>query len=168
MNNKLRKLQLIDIEILRNVVAILDKNNLQYYMIAGTLLGAVRHHGFIPWDDDIDIAMPRKDYEQFLAKNSNELPNNLHVKNFRNDSNFKYYITRIVDDRYKVIELRNRNSKESITNISIDIFPIDGVPNNKIKRNIYYLHVLFYRALISLIQKDNIDRMRKRNFWKNY
>ncbi|ARD94865.1 LicD family protein [Lactococcus lactis] len=164
MNNKLRKLQLIDIEILRNVVAILDKNNLQYYMIAGTLLGAVRHHGFIPWDDDIDIAMPRKDYEQFLAKNSNELPNNLHVKNFRNDSNFKYYITRIVDDRYKVIELRNRNSKESITNISIDIFPIDGVPNNKIKRNIYYLHVLFYRALISLIQKDNIDRMRKRNF----
>lgn len=164
MNNELRKLQLIDIEILRNVVAILDKNNLQYYMIAGTLLGAVRHHGFIPWDDDIDIAMPRKDYEQFLAKNSNELPNNLHVKNFRNDSNFKYYITRIVDDRYKVIELRNRNSKESITNISIDIFPIDGVPNNKIKRNIYYLHVLFYRALISLIQKDNIDRMRKRNF----
>ncbi|MBY4582071.1 LicD family protein [Pediococcus pentosaceus] len=163
MDKELRKLQLIDINILNDVVDILEENELKYFLIAGTLLGAVRHKGFIPWDDDMDIAMPRKDYDKFLDIFSKKLPPYLHVKNFMTDPTFKYYITRIIDDRYKVSELRNDNKSESITNVSIDIFPIDGVPNNKILRKVYYFKVLTYRALISLIQKENIDTARKRS-----
>ncbi|MDB8859133.1 LicD family protein [Pediococcus acidilactici] len=166
MSEELRRLQLIDTEILTEVVKVLDKYNLKYYMIAGTLLGAVRHKGFIPWDDDMDIAMPRKDYDQFLNEFSKELPQHLHVKNFMTDKNFKYYISRIIDDRYKVQEIRNENVDESITNVSIDIFPIDGVPDNSLKRRIYYFKILTYRALISLIQKENIDKARKRKMWE--
>ena len=62
---KLRKTQL---EILDYIVEICDKYNLQYSLIGGTLLGAIRHNGYIPWDDDIDICMPRKDYEIFISK----------------------------------------------------------------------------------------------------
>ena len=65
-NNPLRKLQLAELEILKFLVKICEENNIRYYISGGTYLGAVRHKGFIPWDDDVDIAMPRKEYERFL------------------------------------------------------------------------------------------------------
>ena len=65
-NATLKKLHSIEIEILDEFVRICNKHNLQYFLIGGTLLGAVRHKGFIPWDDDLDVAMPRNDYENFL------------------------------------------------------------------------------------------------------
>lgn len=59
---QLRKLQLVEIEVLKKFIEVCDANNIIYYIIGGTLIGAVRHNGFIPWDDDIDIAVPRDDY----------------------------------------------------------------------------------------------------------
>ena len=67
------KLHQSEIKILDEIVRICDKYNLQYFLIGGTLLGAVRHKGFIPWDDDLDIAMPRNDYEKFISISKNEL-----------------------------------------------------------------------------------------------
>ena len=61
----LRQVQLIQLEILKDFVKVCNKYNLQYFLDGGTLLGAVRHKGFIPWDDDLDVAMPRKDYDKF-------------------------------------------------------------------------------------------------------
>ena len=152
----------VDVDIVKEVVRICDKHDLKYYMLGGTMLGAIRHKGFIPWDDDIDLGMPREDYEKFLEIAPQELPAYLKVVNYRNDPNYMYYITRVLDTDTKVIEERIGNDNK-YTNASIDIFPIDGTPNNVFARKIYFFRVLYHRALMSLCYKDSIDRKRKRS-----
>lgn len=151
----------VDMDIAKAVVSVCDKHGLTYYMLGGTMLGAIRHKGFIPWDDDIDFGMPRKDYERFLELATEELPKHLKIVNYRNDPKYMYYITRILDTETKVIEERIGNENK-YTNASIDIFPIDGTPNNPIARKIYFFRVMYHRALMALCYKDSIDTKRKR------
>lgn len=151
----------VDMDIVKAVVDICDRHGLIYYMLGGTMLGAIRHKGFIPWDDDIDLGMPRADYEKFLEIAPKELDQVYKVVNYRNTPSYQYYITRILDTDTKVIEERIGNDSK-YTNASIDIFPIDGTPNNKLLRKIYFFRVLSHRALMSLCYKDSIDRKRKR------
>ncbi len=152
----------VDIDIAKAVVALCERHGLTYYMLGGTMLGAIRHKGFIPWDDDIDLGMPRDDYERFLELAPEELPEHLKVVNYRNDPNYMYYITRILDTDTKVVEERIGNDNK-YTCASIDIFPIDGTPNNPLARKLYFFRVMFHRALMSLCYKDSIDRKRKRS-----
>lgn len=153
----------VDMEIVKNVIDICEKDNLEYFMLGGTMLGAIRHKGFIPWDDDIDLGLPRKDYDKFLEIAPEQLANNLKMVNYKTDSNYHYYITRILDIDTKVIEERIGSEDEKYTNASIDIFPLDGTPNNDILRKIYFFRVLYHRALMSLCYKDSIDKKRKRS-----
>lgn len=152
----------VDLEIVKSVINICEKNNLKYFMLGGTMLGAIRHKGFIPWDDDIDLGLPRKDYDKFLEIAPRELEANLKLTNYKTDPNYHYYITRILDVDTKVIEERIENEKEKYTNASIDIFPLDGTPNNIILRKIYFARVMYHRALMSLCYKDSIDKKRQR------
>lgn len=156
------KLHDVDLEIVKAVVKICNENGLTYYMSGGTLLGAVRHKGFIPWDDDIDLAMPRDDYEKFLLIAPDKLPSNLQIVNYRTDPKYQYYITRVRDLNTKVEEIRIGNDYK-YTNASIDIFPLDGTPNNELMRKIYFFRIMSHRALMSLCYKDSIDRSRKRS-----
>ncbi|MBO5867860.1 MAG: LicD family protein, partial [Oscillospiraceae bacterium] len=142
--NNMDLLHQVDMDIAKAVVALCDKHGLTYYMLGGSMLGAIRHKGFIPWDDDIDFGMPREDYERFLELAPTELPKHLKVVNYRNDPNYMYYITRILDTETKVIEERIGNDNK-YTNASIDIFPIDGTPNNPILRKIYFFRVMYHR-----------------------
>ncbi|MCY7221675.1 LicD family protein [Streptococcus cristatus] len=151
----------VDLEIVKEVVKICDNHGLTYYMLGGTMLGAIRHKGFIPWDDDIDLGIPRQDYEKFLEIAPSELSNHLKVVNYKTDPEYHYYITRVLDTDTKVVEERIGDDKK-YTNASIDIFPIDGTPNNSILRRIYFFRVLYHRALMSLCYKDSIDRKRPR------
>ena len=155
------KLQKIDLEIVKEVISICKANNLKYYMIGGTLLGAIRHKGFIPWDDDIDLGMPRDDYEKFLKLAQTNLSSHLDLINFKIDSSYQYYITRVRNTDTKVVESRIGNDSK-YTHASIDIFPLDGTPNNKYKRKLYYFKIMSLRALMSLSYKDSIDHERKR------
>lgn len=162
MTTNMDLLHKVDMDIVKEVVAICDKYNLMYYMLGGTMLGAIRHKGFIPWDDDIDLGMPRRDYEIFLKAAPKELSENLKVVNYKTDPDYHYYITRIQDTDTKVIEERIGNEGK-YTHASIDIFPIDGTPNQPVMRKIYFFRVLFHRAMMSLCYKDSIDRKRPRS-----
>ena len=161
-NTNIDLLHQVDMQIVKDVLRIFEKHNLTYYMLGGTMLGAIRHKGFIPWDDDIDLGMPREDYERFLEVAPQELAEHLQLVNYRTDPNYMYYITRIQDTQTTVIEERIGNENK-YTHASIDIFPIDGTPNNGLLRKIYFFRVLYHRALMSLCYKDSIDRKRKRS-----
>ena len=118
------------LEILCKVTQICEEQGLRYYLVYGTLIGAVRHHGFIPWDDDVDIMMPRPDHDrlmEYLDKHIGEYPE-LRVFNTKTCPEYPYMITRISDDRY---ELRMENEKPFGMGIFIDIYPYDGLGNTQ-------------------------------------
>lgn len=148
--------------IIEEFVKICDEEKLTYYLSGGTLLGAVRHRGFIPWDDDADFSMPRDDYEKFLKIAPRKLSGKYKLTNFKIDENYQYYITRIQDIETSLIETRINNDNK-FTHASIDIFPLDGTPNNRFLRKIYFLKVMIHRAIMSLSYKDSIDPDRKRS-----
>lgn len=128
-NNITKKLQKKELEILDYFVSICKKYNLKYYLAYGTCLGAVRHNGFIPWDDDVDVCMPIDDYLKLKEIMVNENSEKFYFQTFLNDINFTqlwYKIrlnnTLMVESGYEHLELHK--------GIYIDIFPLIPYPNN--------------------------------------
>ena len=124
-----RKAQLVMLSILREVHRICEEHGLRYWLDSGTLLGAVRHKGFIPWDDDLDICMPIEDYNEFIRIAPKELPPNLHLQTKKTEPGFDKYYAKVRSSAGIVLEkrelrrlLQNRRIKYS-TGIYIDIFP---------------------------------------------
>lgn len=149
----LRKLQLAELETLKEFVKICKKHNLTYYISGGTYLGAVRHKGFIPWDDDMDIAMPRTDFEKFLTL-SREIDNQFKLVTFENDKNYNWYPPKL---RNKKVQVKCTSTKNSqVEDAWIDIFPLDGMPNSKILTNIHKIRLMRLRALYKLSDFDNL------------
>ncbi|RGQ56232.1 LicD family protein [Enterocloster bolteae] len=163
----LRKLQLTELSIFSEVQCIIENLNLRYFVSDGTFLGAIRHNGFIPWDDDIDISMPRTDYEIFIKTASQYLPSHLHMINFKHDSDCIDYMTKIVDDRYKI--LHKHPKKNRLMSVWIDIFPLDGMPNNLILRKIHGFRLLALRALFKYSLFDELVNINnnKRPWYEN-
>ena len=129
--SRLEKLQQVELEILSEVVRVCTENNLQYYLTGGTLLGAIRHKGFIPWDDDIDIAMPRKDYEKFIKCCKSQLDNKYYLHHITTDKNYWLLFAKIRKKNTYVDEFVTRNIKSDYKGISIDIFPLDNAEKQK-------------------------------------
>lgn len=126
----IRQTQQISLEILHTVAEICEEQNLRYFLIYGTLIGAIRHHGYIPWDDDVDIMMPRPDYDRLLSYLYVHIGEYDHLEIFNHDINkdYPYMITRISDNRY-VIDMANE--KPYGMGVFIDIYPFDGLGNTK-------------------------------------
>lgn len=136
--NEMKKIQL---EILQCVARYCDENDLQYFLAYGTLIGAIRHKGFIPWDDDIDIAMTRPDYEKFIS-GFNGTIQNISVYSTELDHNFPYSYAKVSNDNTVLIE--NSGLKCQI-GVNIDLFPIDGIPLDDkltIKKQMFYRNLL--------------------------
>lgn len=154
--NDLKRIQKAELAMLKFFHDTCNQHELKYFALGGTLLGAIRHQGFIPWDDDIDIGMPRLDYENFIQIAEKVLPT--HYALIPNPANLN--ILQLVDKRIKI-----KNGK-NLSYIFIDIFPLDGYPNSTIKKRLHQFSILFNRMLCKLTSLDNIVE-RDRGFIEN-
>lgn len=145
-NNVLRQLQLVMLEILKVFDEFCRENDLRYSLYAGSLLGAVRHGGFIPWDDDIDVCMSRADYDEFLKLWEKKHPEGYVLQNKENSIYFDQSFSKIRKDHTTFLqdtwEIGNHH-----TGIFLDIFPIDRIPNGLIKRKIFIFDCMVYQLL---------------------
>lgn len=132
----MNELQRIEFDLLRQFAAVCEKLNLRYYLVCGSALGAVKYSGFIPWDDDVDVAMPRQDYERFLREAPGYLPEGLFLQNYRTDPAFPQIFTKLRSNGTTYIEKTSAHLPIH-HGIYIDIFPLDGYPPGK--RDQYWL-----------------------------
>lgn len=151
----IKTIQNIALKILIYIDEICRKNNIKYTLAGGTMLGAVRHKGFIPWDDDIDIAMPREDYEKFLKIMDEDSKTNTQFKCLHFGENFPNYFYRFA----KVVDLSTHLTESTcITNpdmgIFVDVFPADGIPVKRqkhiLEKSKFYAHMLTWSASKSI------------------
>ena len=148
----MRKLQTDDIKKIElNILMFFDnfcrKNDLKYYLSGGTLLGAIRHKGFIPWDDDIDVCMPRNDYEKLIQIFPEEYENRYILKSIQRE-NFVFPFVKLIDKNTKIFSKYNNSCVDS--NLWIDILPVDGLPKDNEELRRLYKSVDFYRKLLML------------------
>ncbi len=131
----LRKLQLIELDMLKDVAKFCDENEINYFLDSGTLLGAVRHKGFIPWDDDIDICMDIKNYKRFLKLAPKGLNEKYFVQNYKTDhkSSIRWTKVRINGTTSMEADMTNYDIHYGIC---MDIFAICGVSDFKLRRRI--------------------------------
>ena len=127
---ELRRLQLAELKILKEVAALCDRNNLTWFLEGGSALGAVRHGGFIPWDDDIDAGMPRADYDKFLEIAREGLPDWLRLDNPENKTSMACTFSKVcwVGTVFETEETKAAGYDQGIF---IDIFPYDKVSSNR-------------------------------------
>ncbi|MBE5792269.1 MAG: LicD family protein [Clostridiales bacterium] len=130
--NELKSLQLCELEILKEFIRICDKLKVKYYLLGGTLLGAVRHQGFIPWDDDIDVGMSREDYELFLKEGQKHLPEHYFLQTHHTDPEWPANFAKIRDSRTTFIESSVKNQQIN-HGVYIDVFPLDHFTSDEVK-----------------------------------
>ncbi len=125
------KAHAIMLEILLAFDVICKKHQLRYWLDAGTLLGAVRHKGFIPWDDDVDISMPVEDYHKFLEIAQEHLPQSMFLQTKETDSTFAFDYAKIRDDRATIIEFHEEGKEVAYNQgLFLDIFPMLAIKDN--------------------------------------
>lgn len=136
------------LSLLDEVDIICKRHGLHYYVTDGNALGAVRHKGFITWDDDLDISMPRPDYEKFCQYANNELPGYLKIVNWKTTPSFFFLFGKVQDTRRTKVEEIERQVGFPLSNgLFIDIFPIDGYPESKFERLLLQLKYCLLRPL---------------------
>ena len=158
-----KEIKKIELDILINFDKFCKKNSLRYYLSGGTLLGAIRHKGFIPWDDDIDVCMPRPDFEKLIKLFPDNYKNKYILKSIKRN-NFQYPFVKIVDYRTKINYKYIENNFEN--NLWIDVFPVDGLPISERELKKIYIKVGFYRKLLILnfAKKDRGKTLLKKIF----
>lgn len=142
----LRQLQLTQLEILKLIDRICKNHGIPYSLYAGTLLGAVRHKGFIPWDDDLDVCMKRADYMRFLQVWDEERPVGYLLQNKGNASSFSQSFSKIRKDHTCFLQSESEIGQYH-TGIFVDIFPIDRMPSGGLAKKLFQYRCLKYQLL---------------------
>ncbi|MGN1376374.1 MAG: phosphorylcholine transferase LicD, partial [Prevotella sp.] len=133
------------LDILSAIDETCKKYNLRYYLIAGTMLGAVRHKGFIPWDDDADVCMPHSDYDKLIEHASEWLPKRYELICAENDKHYPQPFAKIQDSQTTLIEHAHLRY---LGGVYVDVFPVDGMPDGKLAQRLHYFH---YKHLCKLL-----------------
>lgn len=135
-----------ELELLRIFIRICKERKLRYYILGGTLLGAVRHRGFIPWDDDIDVGMPRRDYERFLRHGQQHLPKGFFLQTHLTDPDYPPNFAKLRNSSTTFVE-RSLKGRRIHHGIYIDIFPLDFYPDHG--RHLFSLKSLLLKLRIT-------------------
>ncbi len=155
MKDNLREAQLVMLNLLLEFDRVCTKHGLSYWLDFGTLLGAVRHKGFIPWDDDLDVAMPRADYEKFLEIAVAELRDDIFLQTKQRDKSFFAHFAKLRDKKSTYIESFEEDKKIKYhQGIYLDIFPINYIKDTKDTKYLYtflkYMTKLFSNRFIAV------------------
>ena len=137
IKDKLGKIHEITFEILCAIDDYCREKNITYYLSGGTCLGAARHQGFIPWDGDADIMLPRKDYEKLVRTFAGAYPGKYAVSELNVTEGWYRSYARIWNVETKVFF---HNKRETPMGLFVDVFPIDGLPNKKWKQKLFYTY----------------------------
>ncbi len=147
-NEELRRLQLTELEMLEEVDRICRKNGIPYSLDAGTLLGAVRHKGFIPWDDDLDVMLLHKDYERFYEACKKDLDTSrFFFQDYRTDPNYRWGYGKMRRLGTEYIKAGQEKLKQR-TGICIDIFDAENIPDGEKERSKYIRQMFCVRKMM--------------------
>ena len=162
VSEKRKKVWKVELDILAEFIRICQRHDLKYFLFAGSLLGAARHQGIIPWDDDIDVAMPREDYETFLHVAPKELQAQ-HV--LANHNSIEHFCT-----SFSKIYNKNTTAMEDyywipgythVQGIFLDIFPFDNVPDTKLQRKLHHSEIQLARAFLLMKKGHHINEEKR-------
>ena len=145
--NTVEEIQDISYEILVKFHDFCENHGLRYILAGGTLLGAIRHHDFIPWDDDIDVQMPRPDYEKFLNLSKAGIADNTKVVSWKDMGKPYFSFAKVIDTR---TILRENISVPNEIGVYIDVFPTDGLPSSVAEINKKFKRLMFYKKLLTI------------------
>lgn len=158
----LKQLQTKMLGILTAVDKVCREHNLRYYLIAGTMLGAVRHKGFIPWDDDADICMPQDDYDKLIAHCREWLPRQYELICSENDKDYPQPFAKIQDAHTTIIEHAHLRY---LGGAYIDVFPLAGVPDGKMAQRWHYFKYKHLCKLLYFTYRDPYRHGRGPSSW---
>lgn len=166
---KVVKMQLAQLHMMKIFHNICVNNDLRYYLVAGTALGACRHSGFIPWDADMDIALPREDYDRFLTNYTHLLePECQCLYHLNSDTYFKSHAIIVLNGATLSLDTDILNPKYKNPGIYIEIFPLDHGPKNRLMRKVHSFRLKFIKRFrsfkVGLIypQDSGVKRLLKR------
>ena len=147
----IRTLQKHILKILIEIDRVCKQHNITYYLADGSMLGAIRHRGFIPWDDDLDIMMPRPDYTRFMAHAAEWLSEPFEAVCAETDPRYPGPFGKVIDSSTTLIE---RMHIDYIAGLYVDVFPIDGISSNRIKQRVNLIRHAYYKRILYLIHRD--------------
>ena len=150
----LDEIHAILLDMLRLVDRICKNENIQYFLSGGTLLGAIRHKGFIPWDDDIDLMMPRPDYERFLEAAPKYMNKRYSMAFPGRFPEYAFPWIRIHDNHTAIDDSGMQNARTRT--LFLDIFPLDGLPSNEIASKLYFRKIRFWDILLKCARKKDL------------
>ena len=146
-DHTLTELQQSILNIYKELKEVLDKNGLRYYAIGGTCIGAVRHRGFIPWDDDMDLVMPDSDYEKFVSIAKDVLPSHLEMLVRSDHPHDPTVAGRVFDKNSTFIEAHEKKYPDEYKGVFVDILPMKGLPEDEDERTRYFKKMKRYMRL---------------------